>query len=89
MDNFIDHAFDELKDEIEGACEYLNQADDAEAQGHHYLAMGLHHIAKDEYTHANFLRDYLISKKKYHESERHKAIEERWHKLRGRLGLES
>lgn len=89
MDSFINEAFDELKDEIEDACKYLREADAMDAQGYHYLAIGLHKIAMDEYTHANFLRDYLMSKKAYHEHERHKAIEEHWHKLRERLGLES
>ena len=88
-DNFINEAFDELKDEIEDACKYLRESDEMEAQGHHYLATGLHRIALDEYSHANFLRDWLISKRVYYEHDRHKMIEEHWHKLLGRLGLES
>lgn len=87
--SFVNDALDELKDEIEDACKYLKESDDMEAQGLHYLAIGLHRIAMDEYSHANFLRDWLISKNAYYEHEGHKVIEDHWHRLRGRLGFES
>ena len=78
-----------LKDEIEDACEYLHEADEADEDGEHHLAIGLRRIALDEYTHARFLRDHLISAGLYHDHEHHSEIEAHWHKLRGRLGLES
>ena len=83
------NAFEHLEDEIEDACEYLKEADEMEAQGHHYLAHGLHQIAMDEYSHANFLRDYLMRRGVYHDHEHHAEVEAHWHRLRGRLGFES
>lgn len=78
-----------LKEEIEDACEYLREADEAESEGDHYLAHGLKKMALDEYTHAHFLRKHLISEGLYHEHDHHDEIEAHWHKLRGRLGLEA
>lgn len=80
--------FEHLEEEIEDACEYLKEAEKTEAEGKPYLAEGMRRIALDEYSHANFLRDYLITKKVYHEHEKHEHIEEHWHRLRQRLGYE-
>lgn len=88
MNEFYDKAFEHLKEEIEDACEYLKEADATEADGKPYLARGMRDIAMDEYTHANFLRNYLMSKHAYHEHAMYEEIEHHWHKLLARLGLE-
>ena len=80
--------FEHLKDEIEDACEYLREADEAEGWEKHYLAKGLREMAMDEYSHAHFLREYLIKKEAYHVHEHHHEVESHWHKLREKLGLE-
>lgn len=80
--------FEHLEDEIEDACEYLRKADEAEGWEKHYLATGLRKMAMDEYSHAHFLRDYLIKKEAYHNHEHYVKTEEHWHKLREKLGLE-
>lgn len=84
--DFHESAFHHLKEEIEDACEYLKKADEAEEEGKHYFAHGLKRIAWDEYSHAKFLRDYLMTKEAYNN---HEEIDEHWHKLRHKLGLEA
>ena len=88
MDVFYELAFKHLEDEIEDACEYLRESDEADADGKEYLAHGLHRVAMDEYTHAEFLRSYLMTKGHYHHYEKHDELEEHWHRLRKKLGLE-
>jgi hypothetical protein len=88
MDIFYDLAIKHLEDEIEDACEYLKEADEAKADGKDYLAVGLHKAALDEYTHAKFLRDYLHTKHVYHDHDKHDHIEKHWHRLCEKLGLE-
>lgn len=51
---------DKMKEEITDAGFYCDLADSAKEEGDLYLAKGLYAITKDEYTHAAFLRDYLI-----------------------------
>lgn len=80
--------FEHLEDEIKDACEYLKEADEAKVEGKYYLATGLHKIALDEYSHAHFLREYLIKKETYHVHEHYNDVEEHWHKLREKLGYE-
>jgi ferritin len=80
--------FEHFEDEMEDACEYLKKAEAAKSEGHHYLANGLFLMAEDEYSHAKFLRDYLITKKVYHDHEHHEELEAKWHRLRQRLGYE-
>ena len=88
MDIFYELALKHLEDEIEDACEYLKEAEEAKTDGKDYLAAGLHKVALDEYTHAKFLRDYLHTKHVYHEDEGHDRIENHWRLLREKLGLE-
>ena len=88
MDIFYELALKHLEDEIEDACEYLKEADEAEADGKEYLAKGLKNVAMDEYTHARFLRDYLMTKHHYHNHDKHEKIESHWHRLREKLGFE-
>lgn len=88
MNEFYEKAIEHLEEEIEDACEYLKEADEAKADGKPYLAEGMHKIAMDEYTHAEFLRHYLMTKRAYHTHEKHEHLEEHWHRLRERLGLE-
>jgi ferritin len=88
MDIFYDLAIKHLEEEIEDACEYLKEAEDAKEGGKEYLAAGMRKVALDEYSHAKFLRDYLHSKHVYNEHEKHEHIEKKWHRLREKLGLE-
>jgi ferritin len=88
MEVFYELAFKHLEDEIKDACEYLKEADEAEEDGKEYLAHGLHKVAMDEYTHAEFLRSYLMTKGHYHHYQKHDELEEHWHRLRKKLGLE-
>lgn len=85
MDKFYEEAFDHLEEEIEDACEYLKEAEEAAEEGKTYLAEGLKKIAYDEYTHAHFLREYLMTKHEYRHHEKSAKIEEHWHKLTHRL----
>jgi ferritin len=80
--------FEHLEDEIEDACEYLKKSEEAEAMDKPYLATGLRKMAMDEYTHARFLREYLIKKEIYHVHEHHNEVEAHWHRLREKLGYE-
>lgn len=50
---------EDLKDEIEDCNKYLDMAMAAEEMGQMELAHGLCEIAKDEYTHAEFLHKHL------------------------------
>lgn len=75
MEELYKELHEHLEEEIEDAHEYIELAEAAEARGCKYLAIGLHEIAREEFSHAKFHRDYLISKgeqpkdetdKKYH-----------------------
>lgn len=88
MNKFYELAFKHLDEEIDDACEYLRESDEAAEEGKDYLAHGLRKVALDEYTHAEFLRNYLMTKEHYHHYEKHDELEEHWHKLRKKLHLE-
>jgi ferritin len=49
----------ELPDEIEGGNSYLSMAIAANDMNHHDLALYLSEIAKDEYSHATYIAEYL------------------------------
>lgn len=85
MNEFYEKAFEHLEEEIEDACEYLREAEATEADGKHYLAEGMRKMAYDEYTHAHFLREYLMSKEAYRHHAKTEKIEEHWHKLTHKL----
>ena len=87
MDIFYDLAIKHLEEEIEDACEYLKEADEAEEDGKEYLAVGMRKVALDEYSHAKFLRDYLHTKHVYHDHGKHEEIEKHWHRLCEKLGF--
>ena len=79
MESIYAELHEHLGEEIEDAHEYIDLAEKAEARGCEYLATGLMEIAREEFTHANFHRDYLIHKGVYHyDSE----VEEKWHGLK-------
>lgn len=78
METIYAELHEKLEEEIEDAHEYLDLAEKAEARGCEYLATGLRNIARDEFTHAYFHRDYLIAKGKYDYGE----AEEKWHHLK-------
>jgi ferritin len=88
MESLHDTMFEHLEDEIEDACEYLKKSEEAEDMDKPYLATGLRKMAMDEYTHARFLREYLIKKEIYHVHEHHNEVEAHWHRLREKLGYE-
>lgn len=88
MESLHNTMFEHLEDEIEDACEYLREADEAEKMEKHYLATGLHKMAMDEYSHAHFIREYLIKKEMYHVHEHYHEVESHWHRLREKLGYE-
>lgn len=77
--------FEHLEEEMEDACEYLKKGEEAKHEGHHYLAKGFFRMAEDEYSHAKFLRDYLIIKKVYHDHEHHEELEAKWHRLEEKM----
>ena len=87
MDALYKVMFEHLEDEIDDACEYLRKAHEAEEEGRSYLAKGLKEMAMDEYSHAHFLREYLMKKEAYHNHEHYAAVEEHWHRLKEKLGL--
>jgi ferritin len=78
MEELYKELHEHLEEEIEDAHEYIELAEDAEARGCKYLAIGLHEIAREEFSHAKFHRDYLISKGQHP----HGEIEEKWHELK-------
>lgn len=49
----------ELKDEIDGCKQYYNMGMSADDMRHYNLSHYLYEMAKDEYTHAKFIRDYM------------------------------
>lgn len=56
----VTHLTKELTEEISGVESYFNYAEMAHKLGDSYLERGLCEIAKDEYTHAKFIHDYLV-----------------------------
>ena len=50
----------DFPDEIEDANTYFDMAKLMEHEGQTSVAHGLYEMAKDEYTHAEFIRKYLI-----------------------------
>ena len=52
-----DEILEKFEDEMEDVCEYLDLAELAENAP--TLSAGLRAMAHDEYTHANFFREYL------------------------------
>lgn len=51
---------EDLCDEIKDTKKYLEMSKVAEHAGHGKAARYLHEIAKDEYSHATFIYEYLI-----------------------------
>jgi ferritin len=87
MNEFNHKAFEHLEEEIEDACEYLKEADEAEADGRAYLARGMKDIAMEEYSHAHFLREYLISRHAYYEHPNFEKVDQHWHRLLEKFGF--
>ena len=50
----------DFADEMEDANTYFDMAKTMEHEGQTTAAAGLYEIAKDEYTHAEFIRKYLV-----------------------------
>lgn len=48
----------ELADEFKGCCHYADMAKAAEELGENELALGLYLMAKDEYSHGDFMMKY-------------------------------
>ena len=49
----------EFPEEVEDSKNYFMMAQAAENMGHYDVAEGLYEIAKDEYTHARFIKHFL------------------------------
>ena len=70
----VEHYRDELGD----VMHYRNLAMKARRDGCTYLALIFSRIGNDEFTHAEYLRDYLIHKGVYDPDGKHKDLEEKW-----------
>lgn len=53
------HLQEKFAGEVHGADGYLNMAEAAERMGKYELAEGLYEMAKDEYSHADFIADTM------------------------------
>lgn len=60
MEKIKSYFSEEFSDEMKGCNEYADLAHQAKEAGDTTLAYGLYQMAKDEYTHAKFIHDYLI-----------------------------
>jgi rubrerythrin len=76
--DIISAVVDEYKDELEGVLKYRALAKKARSEEAHYLALVLSRIENDEFTHAEYLRDYLIHKGVYDPDGKHKDLEHKW-----------
>lgn len=81
MDEFIKAVVEHFEEEMEDICEYLHLAKKARNDDHGYLALLFSTIARDEYTHASHLRDYLIMEDVYQPEGAHKDLEAKWQKV--------
>lgn len=68
-------------EELADVNKYFDLADQAKQEGDTYLAHWLCEIAKDEYTHVKFLRDYLIDSGMTITTEQ----EMKWHEIKDRV----
>lgn len=66
----------DFPDEIEDANAYFDMAKLMEHEGQTSVAHGLYEMAKDEYTHAEFIRKYLIDTGIYIPSEQISMFDE-------------
>lgn len=78
MTDIISAVVAEYKDELDGVLKYRSLAKKARSEESHYLALVLSRIENDEFTHAEYLRDYLIHKGVYDPDGKHKDLEEKW-----------
>jgi rubrerythrin len=69
---------EDYKDELEDVLKYRALARRAKNADAPYLAIVLTRIENDEFTHAEYLRDYLIHKGVYDPEGKHKDLEEKW-----------
>ena len=53
------HLQEKFAGEVRGADGYMNMAEAAERMGEESLAKGLYMMAKDEYSHADFIADTM------------------------------
>lgn len=59
MDEVADHLADDFEDEIHDSKKYLCMAKVADHAGNSHDSHYLMEMAKDEYTHARFIRDFM------------------------------
>ena len=74
-EELVSRLFDQLEDETEDVYEYHKLCEVAKTHGMHSLARGLKMIAKDEYSHAEYLAKVLGE-----EADQPKDAAEIWHK---------
>lgn len=53
------HIVEKMDHEIKGCSEYLDMCEKAQEMENYELAHGLSEMAKDEYTHAHFMFEYM------------------------------
>jgi rubrerythrin len=66
------------EDELEDIEHYRHLAHKARTEGCHHLERLFTEIGNDEFTHAYYLRDYLIRKGVYDPDGKHKSLEAKW-----------
>ena len=72
--------YDDFEDEVEDAEKYAEMSDEADMTGCHHTAIGLWEMAREEYSHARFLRRELVKMGLYEPSE-HTELEDRYKDL--------
>lgn len=77
MGDVADKLVDDFEDEIDDSKKYLCMAKVAEKSGNEHDSYYLYEMAKDEYTHARFIKDFMEE----HDIEIPEDHEERYHKL--------
>lgn len=87
MNSLKEELIEKMCEELKDADMYLEMSKIAEADGERSLAKGLEEMALDEVTHADFLRDSLISAGHYHPHE-HTEIEEKWNEALHVFGIQ-
>jgi rubrerythrin len=76
----MDKMLDDFCDELEDSEKYAEMSLSCKMKGDMNGAYGFWEMAKDEYTHARFLRDRMIEEGVYH-PEHNPEKEKRYHKV--------
>lgn len=71
---------EDFKDELEDSRKYAEMSDEADMSGCHHTAIGLWEMARDEYSHARFLRRELVKMGLYSPGD-HQELESKYKDL--------